>query len=250
SRNPAFKADVSFVGNSMVHKVGARLKKGRFPKPLLLAFPEVSAAFSSSEERDIARFLKEKFPAVYADYMNLPDNEARLAYETAMTWQATRLYRNDCVRRLLPFKPLIVGDEGWRGEFRREPLQPRYMEPVSYYTGLPGFYGNSAINFNCTSKQMKGAVNQRVFDAPAAGAFVLSDWRPQIANLFEEDEIACYSDPDEIQDKVAYYLAHPDERKKIVKKARARVLAQHQWKHRVQTMLEEMSRIYGTPVAR
>lgn len=250
SRDPAYKADVSFVGNSMVYKVGARLKKGRFPRELLLVFPEVSAAFAKSEERDIAKFLKDNFPEVYENYLALPDNEARLAYETAITWQATRLYRNDCVRRALPFRPLIVGDNGWKGEFRREPIQPRYMEPLSYYNELPGFYANSAINFNCTSKQMKGAVNQRVFDVPSSGAFVLSDWRPQIENLFEPDEIAFYKDPDEIPDKIAYYLARPDERKRIVEKARKRVLAEHQWKNRLETMLREMARIYGTPPVR
>lgn len=245
--NPQWKTDISFVGNSMVYKVGARLKKGRFPKPLLLAFPEIAKAFSESEERSIAQFLERNFPKAYADYLALPDNESRLAYETAITWQSTRLYRNSCVRKILPFQPIIIGDDGWKGEFRHESIQPVYLPPLSYYDELPGFYANSAINFNCTSKQMKGAVNQRVFDVPASGAFVLSDWRPQITNLFEEDEIACFHDQEEIGDLVRYYLAHPHERKKIIQKSRQRVLAHHKWEDRLKTLLEEMRQIYGTP---
>ena len=245
----AWKAEVSFVGNSMLYKVGGRLKNGHFPRALLLPFREVSAAFGESEFRSVADFLCQRFPQVYDGYLHLRDNEARLAYETAITWQATRLYRNDCVRRLLPFRPLIVGDGGWKVEFRHEAPQPRYLGELSYYSQLPAFYGHSAINFNSTSKQMKGAVNQRVFDVPAAGAFVLTDWRPQMEQLFTPDEMACYHEPDEIPDLVRHYLAHPGERTKLVTAARRRVLACHTWAHRLQTLLEEMRAIYATPAA-
>ncbi len=245
----AWKAEVSFVGNSMLYKVGGRLKNGRFPRALLLPFRKVSRAFADSEFRGVADFLRRCFPEVHARYLQLPDNEARLAYETAITWQATRLYRNDCVRRLLPFRPLIVGDGGWKIEFRHEARQPRYMDELSYYSQLPAFYGHSSINFNSTSKQMKGAVNQRVFDVPAAGAFVLTDWRPQMEQLFTPDEMACYRDPDEIPDLVRYYLAHPGERKRLVTAARRRVLACHTWTHRLKTLLDEMRAVYGTPAA-
>ena len=243
----AWQADVSFVGNSMLHKVGSRLKKGHFPKPLLLPFRAVSRAFADSDFRSVSDFLARRFPEVHISYLQLPDNEARLAYETAITWQATRLYRNDCVRRLLPFRPLIVGDSGWKTEFRNEKLQPRYLGELSYYSQLPAFYGHSAINFNSTSKQMKGAVNQRVFDVPAAGAFVLTDWRPQMEQLFTPDEMACYHEPDEIPDLVRHYLTHPEERESLAVAGRRRVLACHTWSHRLKTLLEEMRAIYGTP---
>ncbi|MDR1776780.1 MAG: glycosyltransferase [Desulfovibrio sp.] len=246
----AWKAEISFVGNSMLYKVGGRLRSGRFPRRLLLPFREVSRAFMQGEERSVPDFLRARYPAVYADYAALPDNEARLAYETAVTWQATRCYRNDCVRRLLPLHPLIVGDSGWKTEFRKEAHQPRYMDAISYYTDLPVFYTCSDVNFNCTSKQMKGAVNQRVFDVPAAGAFVLTDWRPQMERLFEPHETACYHEPDEAPDKALHYLAHPAERRKIAQAGRKRVLACHTWEHRLAEILETMRRVYGTPAPR
>ena len=246
----SWQADLSFVGNSMLYKVGGRLKHGRFPRPLLLPFLEVSQAFMESDQRSVADFLREAFPAVFAHYQALPDNEARLAYETAVTWQATRLYRNGCVRRLLPLRPLIVGDKGWRSEFRREIFQPLYMDALSYYTDLPRFYCRSHINFNCTSKQMKGAVNQRIFDVPAAGAFVLTDWRPQMEQLYEPDEMVCYRDPDEAPELARYYLAHPQERQRTAQRARRRVLACHTWTHRLQSLLEQMRQVYGTPATK
>lgn len=240
-------ADVSFVGNSMLYKVGGRLKHGRFPAGLLRPFREVSRAFCDSDDRAVADFLARRFPGVHARYLALPDNDARLAYETAITWQATRLYRNGLVRRLLPFRPLIVGDGGWKIEFRHEARQPRYLHELSYYSQLPAFYGHSAINFNCTSQQMKGAVNQRVFDVPASDAFVLTDWRPQMEQLFEPGEMACYRDADEIPGLVRHYLAHESERRAIAAAGRRRVLACHRWEHRLKTLLDAMRDIYGTP---
>lgn len=245
---PEWRSQISFVGNSMIYKVGHRLKAGHFPKQLLLVYRQIASAFSDSGERDVATFIKNSFPEAYQHYAALPDNEDRLAYETAITWQATRLYRNNCVRQLLPFKPLIVGDNAWKIEFRHDTPQPRYLDAISYYDQLPAFYGMSDINFNCTSKQMKGAVNQRIFDAPAANAFVLTDWRPQITNLFEPDEIACYQEPGEIAELCQFYLNHPKDRAKIAAKGRKRVLAQHKWEDRLKTLLDRMSAIYGTPV--
>lgn len=245
-----WKARVSFVGNSMVHKVAARLKKGHFPRALLLPFKDCARDFMASEEGSVAKFLRESKPEVHALYKALPDNEARLAYETAITWQATRLYRTSCVQKLLPFRPLIVGDDGWHVEFRGQSEQPRYMDAISYYADLPLFYGQSTINFNCTSKQMKGAVNQRIFDAPAAGAFVLTDWRRQMDNLFEPGEMACFHEQGEIPDLVRYYLDHDRERQAMALAARKRVLACHTWAHRLQTLLEKMREDYGTPALR
>lgn len=243
-----WKAPVSFVGNSMIYKVAARLKAARLPREFLLRFREVSAGFDASEERSVPAYLAAQHPDLYALYTALPDNERRLSCETAITWEATRQYRARCVERILPFSPLIAGDPGWRVIFRHASPAPRLHPELSYYTELPVFYPLSDVNFNCTSKQMKGAVNQRIFDAPAAGAFVLTDWRDQMDSLFEPGkEIVFYRDPDEVPDLLRHYLGHPPERRRIAEAARRRVLAEHTWEHRLQALLDRMREIYGTP---
>ena len=93
---------------------------------------------------------------------------------------------------------------------------------------------------------MKGAVNQRLFDVPAAGAFVLTDWREQTEKLFEPGkELVCYRESEEIPDLVRYFLAHPEERRRIVRAARTRVLAEHTWTHRVRSILTILRETYG-----
>ena len=242
---PAWNADISFVGNSMIEKVAARLKKGHFPRELLLHFKKAASAYEASSERSVAEFLAEELPETYAIYMKLPGNEDRLAFETAITWQATRLYRNGLVREILPFHPLIVGDRGWLSEFRTQRKEFGHLDTISYYSQLPLFYQHSKINFNCTSKQMKGAVNQRIFDVPATASFVLTDWRPQMVALFEPSEMACYHSAQEIPELVKHYLSHPEEREKMIHAARKRVLAEHKWENRLQTLVASMREIYG-----
>lgn len=246
----SWKADVSFVGNSMLQKVAGRLRAGAgvWPRELFLAYREIAQAFMQSEERSVENFLRQ-YPTVYAHYLGLHDTKDKLTYEAAITWQATRLYRNGCVRHLLPFTPLIVGDDAWSIEFRREQKRFRLLPAISYYSDLPRFYAHSRINFNATSKQMKGAVNQRIFDAPAAGGFVLTDWRPQMEQLFEPHEMACYHDPEEIRSLSGFYLSHDSERARFIEAGRKRVLACHTWTQRIRAMLEHMRDIYGTPSA-
>ena len=97
---------------------------------------------------------------------------------------------------------------------------------------------------------MKGAVNQRIFDVPAAGSFVLTDWRPQMEQLFEPHEMICYREPDEAPHLARHYLANHTERQAVARRARKRVLACHTWAHRLQTLLQHMRQVYGTPASK
>jgi spore maturation protein CgeB len=168
------------------------------------------------------------------------DRQGLSDLEAALLWKVTLEYRLMCVKELLPFQPVIYGDSGWRELLGKGfALRPE----VNYYDELPQVYNATAINFNATSLQMKAAVNQRVFDAPAAGGFVLTDFREQLAELFEVgEEVACFGEPGEIAGLVRYYLQHPEVRKTMTAKARRRVLAEHTYRHRVLTMLDTMRR--------
>ena len=241
-----WKAPVSFVGNSMVYKVAQRMKAAKPSKPLLLAYKQIAAGFAAHPERSVYAYLTAHHPELMSAYERLGSMERRLAFETMITWEATRQYRAACLKPILEFTPLLVGDKGWRLTFPAAPPGVRLHPELSYYTDLPFFYPLSDINFNCTSAQMKGAVNQRVFDVPAAGAFVLTDWRAQMDDLFEpEKEVVFYRAPEEVPELIKYYLAHPEARARVAAAARKRVLAEHTYAHRLQTIIARMREVYG-----
>ncbi|WP_243358691.1 CgeB family protein [Fundidesulfovibrio terrae] len=241
-----WRARVSFVGNSMVIKTAKRLEYAAPGPRLLAATGQIAAAFGEHPEWSVRTFMAGHFPHLMEDFAALNTPQRQLAYETAVIWESTRQYRAACLSQLMDFSPLIAGDEGWLATFPDKNVRWRRIAELAYYDQLPGFYPLSDINFNCTSLQMKGAVNQRVFDVPACGAFLLTDHRAQMERLFEPGrEVAVYGDPAEIPELVRHYLAHPEERARIAAAARQRVLAEHTYVRRMGQLLDVVGDTFG-----
>ncbi len=221
----------------MAAKTEAR-RKAADPGPQTSArLDEIARAFGESEEPSAARFLLSTYPELRGEFLDLGSPSRMLAFETLVTWHSTMTYRLECVKKLLPFRPLIAGDPGWRIIL---PVPGwRYLPELNYYEDLPGFYPCSAVNFNATSHQMKGAVNQRVFDVPACGGFLITDHRRQMEELFEPGkEVVVYEHPDEIEELVRRWLADEPGRRAVTEAARKRILAEHTYDHRIQTLAD------------
>jgi len=237
--------DVAFVGNSMVHKVRSKLRDSVLTARLKSMYREVGEHFGLSEQHSVQDFLRMNRPDLLEELVAVRDIEDRLRYETGITWEATRIYREKCIRQLLEFNPIIAGDDGWL-ETLSDVDSWRRSSELNYYLQLPDFYPRNRINFNCTSAQMKGAVNQRVFDVPASGSFLLTDYRRQLEDLFDaRRETVCFDGVEEIPELVRYYLRHPELRQKIVQAARQRILSEHTYEIRLQKLMRTMRKIYA-----
>ncbi len=92
------------------------------------------------------------------------------------------------------------------------------------------------------------ALNPRVFEIAAAGAFQVCDPCKGLADHFSEDEVPTYRSLAELREKVAYYLAHPEERTACAKRARERALAEHTYAHRAQAMLDFLFARHGARI--
>jgi len=240
---PGWRARASFVGDSMAGPVAALKARLRAYPRLVRRLAARAGGFAASPLREARAFIAGE-PALQALWQALPTDQLRLDGEQLLTWQATQGYRLERVRRLLPFGPLIAGDAGWKT------LLPaagwRSLGPLDYYADLPRFYPASDVNFNATSLQMKGAVNQRVFDVPACGGFVLTDYREQLEALFDPGtEAVCYREPDEIPELMGRYGGSLREREAVTRAARERILAKHDYTHRLKAMVSALRRHYA-----
>jgi spore maturation protein CgeB len=57
-------------------------------------------------------------------------------------------------------------------------------------------------------------MNLRLFEVPAARGFLLTDWVAEIDGAYRQNEhVVCWRTLDELRSKIAYYLAHEDERR-------------------------------------
>ncbi|HWR04055.1 MAG TPA: glycosyltransferase [Humidesulfovibrio sp.] len=233
---PEWRARVSFVGNSMLTKTVRRLGAAQPGPELLSAFASLAGDFAASGERNVRAFVAASRPELLPQLDGL-GVVRRTAYETAVVWRATLDYRLSCVLATLPFSPLIAGDPGWKDLLQGRQGYRLHPE-IGYYEELPGFYPQSEVNFNCTSVQMKGAVNQRVFDVPASGAFLLTDSRAQLETMFEPGrEMAIYKSPEEAAELLARHLADDAGRTRMAAAGRARVLAEHTYEHRLTALI-------------
>lgn len=234
-----YRCPVSFVGNSLTRPVAQKLARLPQDQEFREIFQQLTGAYRRRPHRDLATVLQAEGLSDHPRVATLRDTE-RVDLEAAMIWAATQEYRLECVRHLEAFQPVIYGDSGWR-----ELVGPAFtLKPeVRYYDELPRVYAASEVNFNATSLQMKAAVNQRVFDVPAAGGFLLTDYREQLAEVLEPGhEVICYRQPEEIPELVSFYLRHPAERRRLAQAAYKRVLAEHTYRQRVQTMLAHLRR--------
>lgn len=234
-----WQTQVAFVGNSMISSVAKKLERLPASRAFRALFQQLLAALQAQPYRRLDLLLHEAGLTEHPLIRQMSLSE-RTDLEAGLIWAATRDYRLRCVRQLAPFSPTIYGDSGWRqlvaAPFRLHP-------EVNYYDDLPPIYGATAINFNATSLQMKAAVNQRVFDVPASGGFLLTDFKEQLAEVLEPGkESVCYHHPDEIPGLVRFYLGHPEARRHIIERGRTRVLQQHTYRHRIQEMLAVMRR--------
>jgi len=94
-------------------------------------------------------------------------------------------------------------------------------------------------------------INPRTFELAACGAFQLVDRRSLMDEAFAEDELATFDSMAKLAEKMDYFLAHPEEREGISQKARERVLRDHTYQARMQTLLNfTAERIPGWPKPR
>ena len=84
----------------------------------------------------------------------------------------------------------------------------------------------------------------RTFEVPACSGFLLTDRTPGQAQYFEEDrEIACFDSPEELHEKVRYYLEHDDEREAIREAGHQRCMSSgYDYEARMREVLSEIEK--------
>lgn len=116
-------------------------------------------------------------------------------------------------------------------------LQQRITDRAVWGEELHALLASANIVLNITRTHFYGAetgVNLRLFEALAAGCFLLTDDCEEVAELFEVGvEIEVFRNATELKEKVAYYLNHPAERQAIAKRGHEKFMRAYTWQSRV-----------------
>lgn len=87
------------------------------------------------------------------------------------------------------------------------------------------------------------ANNMRLFEATGCGALLVTDYKDNLADMFEiGSELVAYRSVEECEDLIAYYLAHPEEGAAIAKRGQARTLRDHTYATRMEQTAEILAR--------
>ena len=106
---------------------------------------------------------------------------------------------------------------------------------------LPAYYAAADIVLNDTWPDMAahGFISNRLYDAAASGAFVLSDAVEGIEREFDGG-VVTFADGADLRAKVQAFLGDPDLRARHAAKARAAVLERHTVEHRADVIVAAM----------
>ena len=116
-------------------------------------------------------------------------------------------------------------------------LRARIDDRPVWGNDLHQLLGQTKIVLNITRTDFFGAetgINLRVFEALAAGCFLLTDHCEEIAEQFKVgEEIETFRSSKELADKVAYYLSNEEKRRTIARNGHQAFLGNHTWNTRI-----------------
>ena len=145
------------------------------------------------------------------------------------------------VEELLPLGLRVFGPPAWKEVLPSE-YRDRYGGFISG-ADLADCYASSKICLNIHSHQCPTCLNPRDFDVPMAGSVVLGDWVEDAERGFMQPgkEILVHHSIAEAVDMVQQYLNDPDELAAIQQQGQQRVMQEHTYKHRAETVLSRVN---------
>ena len=162
----------------------------------------------------------------FALYRNLYVNAARPYGHELVLVGGPNPRRERLVGEVLDLPLEIYGK--WGKPARKSPaVRRRWKARGAWGEMLVRLYNTSKVVLNVTNwdPARHVALNQRVFDVPATGAFLLTDYSPELEQHFRiGEEIACFAGPDELRDKARWYLDRDAEREAIARKGYEKAL--------------------------
>ena len=262
-RAQAFRPDFAFVYNG-THLLPDTLKilKQTLPQTLLLQYCNDNP-FSSAADKLLWRHVKQSIPTYDAHFVFRHSNIADVVACGGRNVHLLRSYyipeddyrqepgaandhlksdvlfaghyepdsRMEALERVagLPLKLNVFGG-GWAtAQARLRPGSPlaRFF-PISPVVGADYRMAISGakIALCFLSKLNEDTYTTRNFQIPAMRTFMLSEYTPDLASLFEEGkEAEFFRSQDELLDKIRYYLQHDSEREEIACNGHRRLLA-------------------------
>ena len=198
----------------------------------LIATPSARHAERLSEQtyRPVVLLEQATDPTVF-----FPQRDPAHEHELVLVGNS-RGFLRPILRDLLPTDlDLAVWGERWEHFIPASHIVGRYLP--NDQVRLAYSSATIVLNDHWDDMRAQGIVSNRVYDALACGALVVSDFMPELADRFG-DSVVTYRTRDELRATIARLLADPAERDERAAAGRALVLAGHTFRHRIDALLD------------
>ncbi|WP_110945041.1 glycosyltransferase family protein [Paenibacillus phocaensis] len=153
----------------------------------------------------------------------------------------SRFVHRKVIKDLLPTDyDLHIYGNGWESYVDPKYIKGRYIpnhELSQYYSSC-----DILLNDHWDDMRDKGFISNRIFDALAAEAFIISDHVRGIEEVFG-DGIVTYDSREELQSLIHFYLENPQLRKEMARKYAQEVIDKHTYRHRATTFIQTIHSI-------
>lgn len=159
------------------------------------------------------------------------------------TWSRRR---QRFMESVLSLRPVIYGPKWKQSNLINFPLLKSLRRGYLSPERVNERYNQAKVVLNINvlelSPGLKGGLNQRIFDVPASGAFLLTEYGKGIEELFKiGEEIETFSSEEELQDKATFYLRNEGSRDRIARKGHEKAKRFWTWEQRAKEISQYIS---------
>jgi len=154
-------------------------------------------------------------------------------------------YRAGVISRLIQKGILVsVWGNDWEGKPEWPVIRPHYKGKAEYGENYRKILSGMKIALHFLRKENRDDQDSRTFEIPACGAFMLAERTPKHLRYFMEGQEAdFFGDETELEEKIRFYLNHPDLAKQISRNGRERCLSSgYDHKSRLQFVLNSVEK--------
>ena len=171
---------------------------------------------------------------VQSENNSLSDSNLKLHFATSvLSYKVASIMRTNTLNSLGSIADVHLFTTSCTDNMHRITVHP----PVRYLDEMPSVFASSKINLNMTIPNIENGIPLRVFDILSAGGFLMTDYRPEIENLFDiNKDLVVYDGTDDLVAKVEYYLRHDKERELISANGFDKLQKLHTYSHRINVM--------------
>ena len=138
----------------------------------------------------------------------------------------------------------IWGGSAWKNV---PELFPCFRDEPVYGLKKSKIYHAASITLNIEDDEKQvNAISQRVPEVFACGGFVITGWHKDLdkTGLVEGESIVSYRSAGELQEKVDYYLSHPEERMRISQNGRIIVEQNLTYERVAPLVIQEIEKVF------